>query len=163
MRSTPSTWSSGTAPCATAARIVRDHAQAEELAQEAFTRAFDRWSSVATHPAPAAWVLRVVSNLAFDELRRRRRIDTRGSTEPVTESSDDATTTSIIVRDALEELPSKQRQAIALRYFGGCDDAEIAAALNVRPGTVKTHLKRGLERLRRELGPDVAFPSEPTS
>ena len=65
------------------------------------------------------------------------------------------------MRDALEALPSKQRQVIVLRYYGGCDEAEIAATLKIRPGTVKTHMKRGLERLRDELGPDVAFDPEP--
>ena len=141
----------------TAHRFTRNRARAEELAQEAFTRSFDRWTTVGSHPVPAAWVLRVVINLAIDDARREARF---GFTElqPNSETGapsghEDSTLTSMAVSDALAALPAKQRQAVALRYLGGFEEAEIAAAIGVRPGTVKTHLKRGVARLREQLGP----------
>lgn len=146
---------------ATASRITRDTARAEELAQEAFTRAFDRWNRVGVHPAPAAWVLRVAINLAIDDARRSRR---RGETvlerdigDTVTGAGDEAVVTRITVSAALASLPPKQRQAVTLRYLAGFDEPEIAAAIGVRRGTVKTHLKRGLARLREQLGADGAL------
>jgi len=141
----------------TAVRFTRNRFRAEELAQEAFTRAFDRWRTVGAHPAPAAWVLRVVINLAIDDARRDARVRIT-ELEPRLELDDhsrheDSTLTSLAVSDALAALPAKQREAVTLRYLGGFEEAEIASALGVRPGTVKTHLKRGMARLREQLGP----------
>ena len=52
-------------------------------------------------------------------------------------------------------LSTKQRHAIALRYLAGCPEEEVAAALGVSTGTVKTHLRRGLDHLRRQLGEEA--------
>jgi RNA polymerase sigma factor (sigma-70 family) len=53
--------------------------------------------------------------------------------------------------DAVEQLPYGQRAALVLRYYGGLSEAEIAEAMGCRPGTVKSHHHRGLERLRRVI------------
>lgn len=150
----------------TALRFTRSRSRAEELAQEAFTRAFDRWRTVGAHPAPAAWVLRVVINLAIDDARRDARVRFT-ELEPQMESDghprhEDSTLTSIAVSDALAALPAKQREAITLRYLGGFEEAEIASALGVRPGTVKTHLKRGVARLHETLGPVAELERDPS-
>lgn len=131
-----------------ARRIVNDSAVAEELAQEAFTRAFERWSSVARHPSPTAWVLRVTLNLAISETRRKRL-------PPPAESHanhDDRVVLGVIVRDGLAKLSDKQRQAIVLRYIGGCEETEIAGAMGISTGTVKTHLTRGRQHLAALIG-----------
>jgi RNA polymerase sigma-70 factor (ECF subfamily) len=144
---------------ASARALTNDMGRAEELAQEAFTRAFDRWRQVSKHPAPSAWVLRVTINLAIDDARRRKR-------RPTSELPPDfvqrqhrdhelETVTNLDVSAALASLPPKQRQAVTLRYIAGLDEPEIAAAIGVRRGTVKTHLKRGIAKLRETLGPDV--------
>jgi RNA polymerase sigma factor (sigma-70 family) len=150
----------------TARRIVGPGGDSEALAAEALTRAFDRWPSVGRHPAPDAWVLRVTINLALDKLRRMPLpessvIDLRdGATTPglVVQSSDDATAVRLALGAALRALPEKQRHAVALRYLAGCREDEIAASLGISPGTVKTHLKRGLQKLRIELGADPEAP-----
>jgi RNA polymerase sigma-70 factor (ECF subfamily) len=146
----------------TARRIVGPGGDPEALAAEALTRAYDRWPSVGRHPAPDAWVLRVTINLSLDKLRRQpvpsgAVIDLRdGASAPgmVVESDDDTTAVRLALGAALRELPEKQRNAVALRYLAGCREEQIAASLGIAPGTVKTHLKRGLEKLRAQLGAD---------
>lgn len=131
-------------------RIVANRSVAEELAQEAFTRAFERWPAVSGHPCPAAWILRATLNLAISD-RRRRRIPSQP--EALT-SHDEHTTIGLVVREALTKLSRKQQQAIVLRYIGGCEEAEIAAAMGITPGSVKTHLSRGRARLAQLIGGD---------
>lgn len=67
---------------------------------------------------------------------------------------EDATALRLALVAALRHLPDRQRDAVALRYLAGCGERDIAASLGVAPGTVKTHLKRGLDGLRRQLGTD---------
>ncbi len=147
----------------TARRIVGPGDDAEAVAAEALTRAYDRWPSVRRHPAPEAWVLRVTINLALDRVRRQPRqtdgglIDLRDGAAIrgyVLDSFDEATAVRLALCAALRELPDRQRHAIALRYLGGCVEEDIAASMKISPGSVKTHLKRGLERLRAQDGND---------
>ncbi len=150
----------------TARRIVGPGGDPESLAAEAFTRAYDRWPTVGRHPAPDAWVLRVTINLGLDKLRRMPLpedsvIDLRDDAPRrglVSDSSDDTIAVRLALGAALRELPEKQRHAVALRYLAGCREDQIAASLGISPGTVKTHLKRGLQKLRVELGADPEAP-----
>jgi RNA polymerase sigma-70 factor (ECF subfamily) len=148
---------------ATARRIVGPGGDPEALAAEALTRAYDRWPTVRRHAAPDAWVLRVTINLALDRVRRQPPgvggpvIDLRDDAPVqglVSDDSVDALAVRLALAAALRELPEKQRQAVALRYLAGCGEDSIAASLGVNPGTVKTHLKRGLDKLRTQLGAD---------
>ena len=115
---------------------------------------------------PDAWVLRVTINLALDRLRQPAlagagTVDLRDSaTDPglVIAANDDATATRLALAAALRALPEKQRHAVALRYLAGCDEPAIAASLGITPGTVKTHLKRGLASLRSQFGPGLEKP-----
>lgn len=147
-----STWSRAVV---TARRIVGPSGDPEGLAAEALTRAFDRWPTVRRHPAPDAWVLRVTINLAIDRVRRpadgSEVIDLRDSSFAMGDAAD-ATATRLALVAALQALPEKQRHAVALRYLAGCEEGDIAASLGINPGTVKTHLKRGLAGLRTQLG-----------
>lgn len=142
---------------AAARRIVGPGGDPEALAAEALTRAYDRWSSVRRHPAPDAWALRVTINLALDRSRRDAKVlearDGAAPSTPTVDAGDDVTAMRLALGHALRTLPEKQRHAVALRYLAGCEEADIARSLGISPGTVKTHLKRGLDRLRTELGP----------
>lgn len=144
--------------CAAAERVVGSRAIAEELAQEAFTRAYDRWAKVSRHPAPTAWLLRVVTNLAIDAVRRKRVQPAR---HEVT-SHEDAAIASVLVRDGLTVLSDKQREAVVLRYLAGCEEREIAAAMGVSGGSVKTHLARGMARLRAAMGAELGVEGAPS-
>jgi len=127
---------------------------AEELAQEAFLRAHRDWARVGEMDSPGGWVRRVAINLARSRLRRLRsetlarlRIGpSRATSNPLSDSESDA------FWEAVRRLPTRQAQAIALRYIEDHSVAEIADLLGIAEGTVKALLHQGRERLRRQLG-----------
>jgi RNA polymerase sigma-70 factor (ECF subfamily) len=128
---------------------VRDPSLADELLAEAFTRALARWRDVRAHPAPAAWVVRTAINLSRDDFRRRRR----AARLPASRSNDlepDPPFDPVLHR-AVAALPQRQREVVALRVLADLSTDDTAAALGITPGTVTTHLARGLAALRDQL------------
>lgn len=119
---------------------------AEDLAQEAFIGLF-RAQNVGD---ARAYLRRSVANLATNAGKRSRREHAYLRTVPQRSyvgsdaESDD-------LWPLLDRLPSRQRAVIVLRYYLDWSEAEIARALNCRPGTVKAHASRALNRLRKEL------------
>ncbi|MCU1483336.1 MAG: putative polymerase subfamily sigma factor [Actinomycetia bacterium] len=124
---------------------------AEELAQEAFVRAFRRWDRIAGYDDPAAWVRRVAANLATSTLRRRGR-EARAlarvalrrppvAAEPVDER----------FWAAVRALPRRQAQCVALHYLEDRSTAEIAVVLGIAEATVRVHLHDGRKRLASAL------------
>ena len=129
-------------------RIVGNVTAAEDCAAEALARAFQRWPKVRGLTYRDAWVMRVAANIAIDTVRKKTPlIDPGFGADPA-----DAATTRLALAAALRALPRRQRDAVVLRYLHGYREDEVARALDVSPGTVKTHLKRGTETLRRKLG-----------
>ena len=123
--------------------VTGDLAEAQDLVQEAYTRAWQRWRTVAEHPDPEAWVRLVVTRLATDRWRRlgrwRAALLRSGPTEPVRPPSEDA----VMLIAALRGLPVAHRQALALHYLFDQPVAEIAAEAGVAVNTVKSWLSRG--------------------
>jgi len=114
---------------------------AEEVVQDGFARVFERWGSLQT---PGAYLRTCVVNGSRDVLRRQRMaLWKRPDPGPLFAElgADDLT-------DALAALPPRRRAAVVLRYYGDLSEAEIAATLGVRPGTVKSMLHRSLTQLR---------------
>ena len=133
-----------------ARRLVGENATAEDCAAEAMARTFASWSRVRDLPYREAWVLRVTTNLAIDLLRRRQP-----AIEPARDTDgEDALATRLALGAALRGLSKRQRDAVVLRYLHGYTESQVAEALGVSPGTVKTHLRRGLDALRVRLGED---------
>jgi RNA polymerase sigma-70 factor (sigma-E family) len=131
-------------------RLLGNAAAAEDVAAEALARAFARWPHVRALPYRDAWVLRVAANLSLDALRRRPpQLDPQHARDP-----SDAAATRLALGAALRALPPRQRDAVVLRYLHGYSEAEVASVLGVAPGTVKTHVRRGLDALRSRLGDD---------
>lgn len=144
-----------------AQRIVRNEAIAHDIAAEALTRAWSRWD-VLESQRPGAWVVTVATNLAIDAVRRRIPM-TEAPTS--TDSPEDRIVIRAVLTNALQTLPSRQRMAIVLRFVAELSVDEIADALCVSQGTVKTHLHRGIGRLRQVLdgtvnGTGCAFVDE---
>ena len=135
-----------------AQRLTGNRAAAEEIAAEAFARAFASWSKVGTLPHREAWVMRVAANVAIDSLRRRRPplVAPVPSVDPT-----DSIALRITLVHALRELPRHQREAVVLRYLADLSEADVAVALGVKPGTVKSHLHRAAASLRERLGEDI--------
>jgi RNA polymerase sigma-70 factor (sigma-E family) len=133
---------------ALALRIVGNRGAAEDVAAEALTRAYARWPRLRSLPYRDGWVLRVASNLAIDAIRRRPVA--AELTAPM--SPEDLGTLRVALGMALHALPARQRAVIALRFLSDLSEAEVAEALAMAPGTVKSHTHRGLAALRRRLG-----------
>lgn len=135
-------------------RMLGSKAAGEDLASEALARAYARWRSVRRHPAPDAWVLRTATNLAIDQLRRKRP---RSAETPI-DSPEDAIAIRLALADAMARLSNRQRTVVTLRYLADLSERDVAAALSISPGTVKSTLSRGLANLRTDLGSDD-FPA----
>jgi RNA polymerase sigma-70 factor, ECF subfamily len=123
--------------------VTGDLAEAENVLQEAYARAFARWSRVGGYDLPEAWVRRVAINLAamaHRSLRRRAGALLRLGPPPVVpELGPEA----IDLHDALRALPLGQRQVIVLHHLVGLPVEEVARELRLATGTVKSRLARG--------------------
>lgn len=121
---------------------------AAEAADEAMARAYQRWDRVSRFDDPGAWVYRVGLNWATSVLRRRSRAP-RPAAEPG--PADVAQPSEPDVLAALSELDVRQRAVVVCRFYLGLSEAETAAALGVRPGTVKSRMHRALRTLQPRL------------
>jgi RNA polymerase sigma factor (sigma-70 family) len=138
--------------------ILDDAGEAEDSVQETLLKAWRSWESVSRMDQPTAWLTRVCVNYC---LNRRRLLRSRGwpplGLAEGTESPRPGWGTdaeSIDMNRAYRRLSAKQRAAITLNYRHGYSVDECAAFMGCRPGTVRTHLERGLATLRKELKDD---------
>jgi RNA polymerase sigma-70 factor (ECF subfamily) len=129
----------------TAYLITGDRTEAEDLAQEAFARAYEHWSTVSALDRPQAWLQRVVANLALS-WRRRLAVRKRTHAEPVQHRQLDPVDHDLV--SAVRTLPPSQRVAIVLRFFADQSIEEVAATMRRRPGTVRALTAQGIARLR---------------
>jgi RNA polymerase sigma-70 factor (ECF subfamily) len=145
-----------------AVRVVRDPAQAEEVAQEAF---LEIWRTAArfdvARGSAVSWILTIVHRKAVDRVRsaeassRRDTTYHRESFTPDHDSTAEAAQTSLEgrrVRQALGSLTEVQREALELAYFKGYTHTEVASFLDLPVGTAKTRIRDGLIRLRDTMG-----------
>ena len=145
--------------------MLGDAQDAEDVAQEAFVRAFRALGTFDTERALRPWLLRITSNLANN--RRRsigrylamlRRV-VQAEPAPVTQLGErtaqewEART----LWEAVRRLSRGEQEVVYMRYFLGLSEIEMASALEVAPGTVKSRLHRAIGRLR--LVVDAEFPA----
>ena len=132
--------------------LVGDHARAEELTQEAFTRACRHWRRVRALDRPVAWVYLVATNEARRGWRREQReLSTVGTVETSAVDTTGPVATALDVRAALAQLTDRQRAAVVLRYVADLPLSEIAEVMGCATGTVKATLHQALARMRIEL------------
>ena len=131
-----------------------DLAQAQDLAQEAFCRAYARWSKVVQYDDPVAWVRRVAWNLAVSRWRRTRTALTflRKQRRDAAQVDGPNPERAALV-EALGRLPDTLRRAMVLRYLADRTVADIADREGVPEGTVKSWLHRGRAALAAQLQP----------
>jgi RNA polymerase sigma-70 factor, ECF subfamily len=152
---------------ATARRIVRhayaltaNTADAQDIAQEAFARAWQRWHTVRGCDSPEAWVRRVATNLAVSRLRRDRTARAAAHQLLVREVPEVSPDTVALVA-ALRRLPERQRVVLVLHYLADLPVGQIAEELTCPPGSVKAWLSRGRDALAAALdtGETAADPA----
>lgn len=138
-------------------RMGADPALADDVAQDAFLQAFERCADFRGEGAFSAWVKRIAARLY---LRRRAR-DARYIAETAIETggSDEGAAIDLGGRmdldEALKTLSEPERLCVSLCHGAGLSHGEIATALNTPLGTVKSHVKRGLDKLRARLAPEA--------
>ena len=135
--------------------------------QDSFVNIWRRASDYsAAKSLPLTWMSAIVRNRSLDIVRRSREepdVDDELAANLVDESAApareaEARAEAHAIRECLEELDAEQRQTIALAFFHGLTHSELAAHLRRPLGTVKTHVRRGLMKLRDCLMGQVAAP-----
>lgn len=136
-----------------------DPALAEELAQDTFVRIREKWSKVVRADRPAAYTHRVAMNLANSRYRRlsaERRAVAKATAHVDLVQRDPCGADGHAVREAVSALPPRQREAVVRRYFLDESVAQVAQAMAITEGAVKSNTHRGLEALRGLLDMDRA-------
>ncbi|WBB77482.1 SigE family RNA polymerase sigma factor [Micromonospora sp. WMMD882] len=122
--------------------LTGDLAEAQDAVQEAYVRAWQRWSTVGGYDEPEAWVRVVATRIAVSRWRSLRSRARAYLRHGATESVPGPNTDTVEVVAALRQLPEEQRTAIALYYLLGLPVAEVARETNAPVGTVKARLSR---------------------
>ena len=136
------------------ASLLRDRSAAEEVTATAFERAYrkrDRFDG--RRGDPRAWLFGIARNAALDELRRRKRQsaldgDPTDGTAPGTVESVERSERRLLLTAALERLMPRERELVALKFFAGLSNAEIAGVLGIGESNVGTKLHRIVAKLR---------------
>jgi RNA polymerase sigma factor (sigma-70 family) len=144
--------------------VVRDHAEAEDVTQEAFVKAYRSLGRFRPEAPFRPWLLKIVRNEALNRVRsskRRQALALREGNDPVSGDAAPSPETVVVshaeqagVLSAIEELPERYRVVITHRYLLELSEEETAALLGIPAGTVKSRTSRGLTQLRQVLGED---------
>jgi RNA polymerase sigma-70 factor (ECF subfamily) len=138
-------------------RLTHDADEANDIAQDAFLRAYRRLGDFEAERPFARWLFVIARNASLDALRRRKRAAALVSEESAESHVSDPEETVLRadeaerVRAALRSLPPRYRDALELYYLHGLRYREVADALEVPLGTVKTLISRAKRRLREEF------------
>jgi RNA polymerase sigma-70 factor (sigma-E family) len=137
--------------------MLGDQSSAEDVVQDAFLGLYRRWGALSDHGRALAYARSSVLNGCRDALRRRSRKIPAALLEPDAESAEARALLGEEHREvlaALRRLPDRQREAVVLRYCLGLPENEVAEAMKVTRGTVKSASHRGLAALARILKED---------
>ncbi len=139
--------------------FVNDHDDAEDVTQDCFVKVFHFIKSFRLEAGFSTWLYRIVTNASLDRLKQRKRKASRQvriedpEMLPVENNpgSMDNLDLSIHIERALHELPTLQRAVVILRHIDGLPTRTVSEILKCSEGTVKTHLHRGLKKMRSLL------------
>lgn len=147
-------------------RLLGERGAAEDLVQEAFVAVWNgaaRYSS--TKGSVRTWILSIVHHRAVDRLRqaaagkrRQEALEQVAAIQPAAPDAADEALDRVAasqVQAALTDVPDEQLQVLRLAYYGGYTHHEIADMLTLPLGTVKSRMRLGLERVRRNLDPGM--------
>ena len=134
--------------------LVRDPGVAEEVVQDAFVAMHGRWRRLRDPDKALAYLRQTVVNRSRSALRHRGVVERHAARQrpvdphPGADEAVLAHSRRAVVLDALGDLPTRQREVMALRYYLDLSEAEIADALGISRGAVKSHASRGAAALR---------------
>jgi RNA polymerase sigma-70 factor, ECF subfamily len=134
--------------------LTGDPGDAQDLVQEAYARAWQRWKRLADYEDREAWLRLVVNRLSADRWRRLGVRQTRAAAEPPPPTSPPPSEDAVLLIRAMRTLPLAHRRALALHYLLDRSVAEIAHETGSSVGTVKSWLSRGRAGLAAALGGD---------
>ncbi len=155
-----------------AMRLTANRAEAQDISQEVFLKAYERFEDLRTSPTAGGWLRKVATNLSLNHLARYRSRWTffsemfapapgEEAEEPDFPALEDVGADverkdrQAIVEKALQSLPVAQRVPLVLYHIEGLKYEEISAALRISLGKVKTDIFRGREALRKKLQPNL--------
>ena len=138
-----------------AALLLDDAGTAEEVVQDAYVRMHSSWRRIRDPQAAAGYLRTTVVNLARSRLRHRQVVRRHAPAPMPDAPSAEQGALDRLEHDrvvaALRRLPERQRECLVLRYYADLSEAEIAAAMGISPGAVKSHAFRGMAALRVAL------------
>ena len=142
-----------------AALLVRDVATAEEVVQESFLAMHGSWRKLRDTEKALSYLRQSVVNRSRSVLRHRVVVDRNApAPPPAAPSAEQGAITELersAVVSALRRLPLRQREALVLRYYLDLSEAQIASAMGISRGAVKSHTARGMSSLRTVLEMEV--------
>ena len=151
--------------------LLRDELAAEDVVQDAFVATHRRWGSIREGGRVVGYLHTAVVNGCRSVQRHNVVVDrvntatAAAADAPGRESASSAETAVLRASDhetmirALAALPLRQREVLVLRYYADLSEAQIAAALDISPGAVKSHAHRGLMTLRATMPPTPTTPT----
>lgn len=135
--------------------LLRDQAVAEEIVQDSFVELHRRWNTLRETQAAVGYVRTSVVHKARSVGRRRavaaKHPEDKQFDAPSAEQGALRAVAGQAVVAALRTLPTRQKEALVLRYYADLSEAEIAAAMDISRGAVKSHTSRGMAALRSRL------------
>ena len=134
------------------ALALGDEHLARDAASEGFAKALQRWGRVGGYDNPAGWVYRVGLNWGRSRWRKSRREVAESASDDVDQPGVEVEPCDPRVIPALRQLSVDHRVVVVARFYLDWSEQQIADALDIRPGTVKSRLSRALDRLGAELG-----------
>ena len=139
-----------------AAFLLHDVGAAEDVVQDAFVALHGHWRQLRDPDRAAAYLRQAVVNRSRSRLRHQKVVDrhapTPGPDAPSAEYGAIGALERTEVISALRALPARQREVVVLRYYADLSEAQIAEAMGISAGAVKSHASRGLAALRTTLG-----------
>jgi RNA polymerase sigma-70 factor (sigma-E family) len=142
-----------------AALLLRDVATAEEVVQDSFVAMHDGWRRLRDNEKALSYLRQSVVNRSRSVLRHRVVVDRNAPKPPPDMPSAEQGAITLLERSAvvtaLRTLPTRQREALVLRFYGDLSEAQIAAAMGISKGAVKSHTARAMASLRSVLERDI--------
>ena len=138
-----------------AAGLLRDRSAAEEVTSQAFERAWRKRRQLNRRRGTArGWLFGIVRNAALDELRHRSRLAPSAEADAAAQQDPNPAKAAVdraVLLQALDSLNGRERELVALKFFAGLSNAEIAAVIRTSESNAGTRLHRVIEKLRRSI------------